>query len=139
MISALKEASTGCSLLQLLLIRIAVLRHSLKVVSVPKEGNKRAGSESFRVVHMLLEVGNLVNQRPIGRVPNDPDKDKYLFYAELKQSRQNIYSGELGLLQYPGNALLSAQKQNVTTSRPSRVHPEGWLLRLVLIQSLGLK
>ena len=51
-ISALKEASTGCSLLQLLLIRIAVLRHSLKVVSVPKEGNKRAGSESFRVVHM---------------------------------------------------------------------------------------
>ena len=51
-ISALKEASTGCSLLQLLLIRIAVLRHSLKVVSVPKEGNKRAGSEPFRVVHM---------------------------------------------------------------------------------------
>ena len=55
------------------------------------------------------------------------------FYAELKQSRQNIYSGELGLLQYPGNALFSAQKQNVTTSRLSRSHPEGWLLRLVLI------
>ena len=55
------------------------------------------------------------------------------FYAELKQSRQNIYSGELGLLQYPGNALFTAQKQNVTTSRPSRAHPEGWLLRLVLI------
>lgn len=26
----------------------------------------------------LLEVGNLVNQRPIGRVPNDPDNGKYL-------------------------------------------------------------
>ena len=52
-IPALKEASTGCSLLQLLPIRIeAVLRHSLKVVSVPKEGNRRAGSESFQVVHM---------------------------------------------------------------------------------------
>ena len=35
MISALKGAAAGCSLLQLLLIRMAVLKHSLKVVSVP--------------------------------------------------------------------------------------------------------
>ena len=34
-ISVLKEAATGCSLLQLLLIRMAVLKHSLKLVSVP--------------------------------------------------------------------------------------------------------
>ena len=31
------------------------------------------------------------------------------FYAELKQSRQNMYPEELGLLQYPGNGLFSVQ------------------------------
>ena len=32
----------------------------------------------FELYTCLLEVGNLVNQRPIGRVPNDPDDGKYL-------------------------------------------------------------
>ena len=32
----------------------------------------------FELYTCLLEVGNLVNQRPIGLVPNDPDDGKYL-------------------------------------------------------------
>ena len=32
----------------------------------------------FELYTCLLEVANLVNQRPIGRVPNDPDDEKYL-------------------------------------------------------------
>ena len=32
----------------------------------------------FELYTCLLEVGNLVNQRPIGRVPNDPDDGAYL-------------------------------------------------------------
>ena len=32
----------------------------------------------FELYTCLLEVGNPVNQRPIGRVPNDPDDGKYL-------------------------------------------------------------
>lgn len=32
----------------------------------------------FELYTCLLEVANLVNQRPIGRVPNDPDDGKYL-------------------------------------------------------------
>ncbi|XP_068712556.1 uncharacterized protein [Montipora foliosa] len=32
----------------------------------------------FELYTCLLEVGNLVNRRPIGRVPNDPDDGKYL-------------------------------------------------------------
>ena len=41
-----------------------------------KESNWQTGSHSVRTVH--LPAGNLVNQRPIGRVPNDPDDGKYL-------------------------------------------------------------
>ena len=32
----------------------------------------------FELYTCLLEVGNLVNQCPIGRIPNDPDDGKYL-------------------------------------------------------------
>lgn len=32
----------------------------------------------FELYTCLLEVGNLVNQRPVGRIPNDPDDGKYL-------------------------------------------------------------
>ena len=32
----------------------------------------------FELYTYFMEVGNLVNQRPIGRVPNDPDDGKYL-------------------------------------------------------------
>ena len=32
----------------------------------------------FELYTCLLEAGNLVNQRPIGRIPNDPDDGAYL-------------------------------------------------------------
>ena len=32
----------------------------------------------FELYTCLLEVANLVNQRPIGRIPNDPDDGAYL-------------------------------------------------------------
>ncbi len=32
----------------------------------------------FELYTVLLEVANLVNQRPIGRIPNDPDDGSYL-------------------------------------------------------------
>ncbi|XP_067029239.1 uncharacterized protein [Acropora muricata] len=32
----------------------------------------------FELYTYFMEIGNLVNQRPIGRVPNDPDDGKYL-------------------------------------------------------------
>ena len=32
----------------------------------------------FELYTCLLEVSNLVNQRPIGRIPNDPDDGTYL-------------------------------------------------------------
>ena len=51
---------------------------------------------------------------------------KQHFYAELRQSQDNMYSGELGLLQYSGNALMSlVEKQNVSVGRSSRVLPGG--------------
>jgi len=47
-----------------------------------KRALKKATGEQvltpFELYTCLLEVGNLVNQRPIGRVPNDPDDGKYL-------------------------------------------------------------
>ena len=32
----------------------------------------------FELYTCLLEIANLVNQRPIGRIPNDPDDGSYL-------------------------------------------------------------
>lgn len=43
--------------------------------------NKAIGEQvlsPFELYTCLLEVGNIVNQRPIGRVPNDADDGKYL-------------------------------------------------------------
>ena len=33
---------------------------------------------SFELYTCVLEIANLVNQRPVGRVPNDPDDGAYL-------------------------------------------------------------
>ena len=47
-----------------------------------KKGLKIAISEqaltSFELYTCLLEVANLMNQRPIGRIPNDSDDGSYL-------------------------------------------------------------
>ena len=42
---------------------------------------KAVGSQvltPFELYTVLLEVANLVNQRPIGRIPNDPDDGSYI-------------------------------------------------------------
>ena len=52
------------------------------MVKSVKKALKRAIGEAvltpFELYTCLLEVANLVNQRPIGRIPNDPDDDAYL-------------------------------------------------------------
>ncbi|KAK3744503.1 hypothetical protein QZH41_006346 [Actinostola sp. cb2023] len=52
------------------------------LVKTCKSALKKAIGEQtltpFELYTCLLEVGNLVNQRPIGRVPNDPDDGAYL-------------------------------------------------------------
>ena len=42
---------------------------------------KAVGSQTlkpFELYTVLLEVANLVKQRPIGRIPNDPDDGSYI-------------------------------------------------------------
>ncbi|XP_068742081.1 uncharacterized protein [Montipora capricornis] len=52
------------------------------LVKTCKNALKRAiGSQlltPFELYTVFLEVANLVNQRPIGRIPNDPDDGKYI-------------------------------------------------------------
>ena len=52
------------------------------LVKTWKNALKRAiGSQlltPFELYTVFLEVANLVNQRPIGRIPNDPDDGKYI-------------------------------------------------------------
>ena len=52
------------------------------LVKGPKKALKKAIGEQvltpFELYICLLEVGNLMNQRPIGRIPNDPDDSSYL-------------------------------------------------------------
>ena len=108
--------------------RYGVLFACFSIRTVDVEMAYSRETEVFlNALHRFISRREQPEENPVGQ------RRKFRFYAELKQSRQNIYSGELGLLQYPGNALFSAQKQFVTTNRPSRAHPEGWLLRLVLI------
>ena len=51
------------------------------VKSCKRALKKAVGSETlkpFELHTVLLEVANLVNQRPIGRIPNDPDDGSYI-------------------------------------------------------------
>ena len=58
----------------------------VKMVKVLVESSKRAlkkaiGSQTlkpFALYTVLLEVANLVSQRPISRIPNDPDDSSYI-------------------------------------------------------------
>ena len=44
----------------------------------------------FELYTCLLEVANLVNQRPIGRVPNDPDDGAYLCPNDMLLGRASF-------------------------------------------------
>jgi len=51
------------------------------VKSCKRALKKAVGSQTlkpFELYTVLLEVANLVNQRPIGRIPNDPDDGSYI-------------------------------------------------------------
>ena len=41
----------------------------------------------FELYTVLLEIANLVNQRPIGRIPNDPDDGAYVCPNDLLLGR----------------------------------------------------
>ena len=41
----------------------------------------------FELYTVLLEVANLVNQRPIGRIPNDPDDGSYICPNDIRLGR----------------------------------------------------
>ena len=55
------------------------------------EALKRAIGETtltpFELYTLLLEVANLVNQRPIGRIPNDPDDGAYTCPNDMLHGR----------------------------------------------------
>ena len=45
----------------------------------------------FELYTCLLEVANLVNQRPIGRIPNDPDDGSYLCPNDILLGRSSSH------------------------------------------------
>ena len=45
----------------------------------------------FELYTCLLEVANLVNQRPIGRIPNDPDDGSYLCPNDILLGRASSH------------------------------------------------
>lgn len=73
--SVQKKALTGSLQPQHHRIGMDVLKHSSRRVKVLSKGHVLAPLELHTY---LLEIANLVNQRPIGRVPNDPDDGIYI-------------------------------------------------------------
>lgn len=60
-------------------IRMDVLKSLLKMCKIALKG--AIGDQvltPFELYTCLMEVGNLMNQRPIGRLPNDPDDGAYI-------------------------------------------------------------
>lgn len=61
------------------------------MVKTVKKALKKAIGDTvlapFELYTCLLEVANLVNQRPIGRIPNDPDDGTYLCSNDILLGR----------------------------------------------------
>ena len=56
---------------------------------VPARTYVKGGTlKPFELYTVLLEVANLVNQRPIGRIPNDPDDGSYICPNDILLGRQ---------------------------------------------------
>jgi hypothetical protein len=56
------------------------------VKSTKKALKKAIGEQVFTLFEFhtcLMEIANLINQRPIGRIPNDPNDGSYLCPNEL--------------------------------------------------------
>ena len=61
------------------------------LVKGTKKALKKAVGEQvltpFELYTCLLEVANLMSQRPIGRIPNDPDDSSYLYPNDMLLGR----------------------------------------------------
>lgn len=66
----------------------------MAMVKSVKKAFKKAIGEAvltpFELYICLLKVANLVNQRPIGRIPNDPDDGAYLCPNNILLEEQPI-------------------------------------------------
>lgn len=66
----------------------------MAMVKSVKKAFKKAIGEAvltpFELYTCLLKVANLVNQRPIGRIPNDPDDGAYLCPNNILLEEQPI-------------------------------------------------
>ena len=69
--------------------------HRTALVKSCKMALKKAIGEQvltpFELYTCLLEVANLVNQRPIGRIPNDPDDGSYLCPNDILLGRSSSH------------------------------------------------
>ena len=101
-----RESSGSLSHLQLR-IRMAALESLVKTCKKALKG--AIGDQvltPFELYTCLMEVGNLVNQRPIGHIPNDPDDGAYLCPNE-HAARASIIDSTAGTFQ--GNEKPKAQ------------------------------
>lgn len=57
----------------------------------------------FELYACLFEVGNLVSQHPIGRIPNDPGDGAYLCPKDLLLGRATLIGAENVLLKMNEN------------------------------------
>ena len=54
-----------------------ILRRSSRLARTPCKNDNQV-LIPFKLCTVFLEVANLVNLRPIGRIPNDPDNSKFM-------------------------------------------------------------
>ena len=71
-----RKVFSGCLPLQLLRTRTDAQRHLSRAVRV--HWRKRSSNKCWLCSSCLLEIGNLINQHPTCRIPNDPDDGAYL-------------------------------------------------------------
>ena len=77
------------------------------MVKTVKKALKKATEDTvlapFELYTCLLQVANLVNQRPIGRIPNDPDDGTYLCPNDILLGRASstVPQGPLGRMENP--------------------------------------
>ena len=73
----------------------------------------------FELYTCLLEVANLVNQRPIGRIPNDPDDGTYLCPNDILLGRASstVPQGPFRRTKIPVIDLNSARKLWILSGR----------------------
>ncbi|XP_068742525.1 uncharacterized protein [Montipora capricornis] len=81
------EMAVDCSTMEFLQVlrRFFAIRGQ-PAVMISDNGSQFVGAER-ELGEMVREVANLVNQRPIGRIPNDPDNGKYIYPYDILLGR----------------------------------------------------